>query len=267
MSGMSTNDEMWRSILTHVDSPLRRNRRLMKLLPAAHRCKLCNLPFSGPTAPMMRLTGHRRAKMNPQFCSLCEAMAESHPGGVELELTMLFADIRGSTPLAESLGTDAFRHLIGRFFDSATRVLIASDALIDRLIGDEVIALFLPILAGTGHAERAIQAAGRILVETGHRDPQGPWAPVGIGLHTGKAFVGSVGSAGVTDFTALGDEVNATARLASAAGAGEILVSASTAQAAGLQRAQLEFRRLELKGRQQAMEVYVMGPAGVPATP
>jgi adenylate cyclase len=187
-------------------------------------------------------------------------MAQRHPGGAEIELTLLFADVRGSTSLAESLGTAAFTQLIGRFYDTLSHVLISAEALIDRLIGDEVIALFIPLMVGPEHAGRAVDAARRILLETGHGSREGPWVPVGAGVHTGTAFVGSVGSAGVTDFTALGDDVNVTARLAAAAGAGEILVSSATARAAGLPPVGLETRRLELKGRHEPMDVYVLQP-------
>lgn len=262
MTDPSTSEAIWQSMLTDHDSPLRRNRRLMKMLPSSHRCKVCNAPLAGATGAVLRLRGVRPAKMNPRFCSLCEGMAEKHPGGAEIELTLLFADIRGSTGLAESLGTAAFTRLVGRFYDAVTRVLIGSDAFIDRLIGDEVIALFIPLLVGPDYTTKAVDAARRILADTGHGTPEGPWVAVGAGVHTGTAFVGSVGSSGVTDFTALGDDVNATARLASAAGPGEILVSGPTAVAAGLDTAILEPRRLELKGRQQPMDVYVLGANG-----
>jgi adenylate cyclase len=255
MQHMSTNDDLWRSMLTEQNSPLRRNRRMMRLLPASDRCKLCNMPFTGVGAAVVRLRGARQAKMNPRFCNLCEVMAQTHPGGVELELSMLFADVRGSTQLAEALGTVAFRHLIERFYGTATHVLIHSDALIDRLLGDGVMALFVPLLAGPDHAARAVEAARRMLAETGHGTPEGPWVPLGIGIHTGTAFVGSVGTTGSTDFTALGDDVSATARLAAAAGTGEILVSEAAARAAKLETEHQESKRLELKGLKDPMEV------------
>lgn len=262
---MTTNDDLWRSMLTHEKSPLRRNRRMMKLLPASDRCKMCNMPFSGPGAALARLKGMRPAKMNPRFCNLCEKMAETHVGGVEIELTMLFADVRGSTTLAESLGTTEFRRLIERYFRTASQVLTSSDALIDRLLGDGVLALFIPLLVGPDYRARAVDAARRILAKTGHGDPTGPWVPLGIGIHTGTAFVGSVGSVGSTDFTALGDDVNVTARLASMAGEGEILVGEEMARDAGIETAGVESRRLELKGRQQAVEAYVLRPGGAQA--
>lgn len=88
------------------------------------------------------------------------------------------------------------------------------------------------------------------MVTTGHSDPGGPWIPVGAGVHTGIAFVGTVGSEqGVTDFTALGDSVNTGARLASVADVGELIISEIAFSAAGMETEGLEERDLELKGR------------------
>ncbi len=94
---------------------------------------------------------------------------------------------------------------------------------------------------------------------TGHDDPDGPWVPVGAGVHTGNAFFGTVGSnEGVTDVTALGDAVNASARLASAAATGELLVSEAAISAAQWDVYGLEERDLELKGRSESMKVRVI---------
>jgi adenylate cyclase len=119
--------------------------------------------------------------------------------------------------------------------------------------------MFAPPFAGSAHAQRAIEAARRLLAETGHETPSGPWAPIGVGVHTGLAFVGSVGEGGVTDFTALGDSVNTAARLASAAAAGEVLVSRAAAMAAGLSDGSFEQRHLELRGRSEPVDVLVLG--------
>src|SRR5207249_312337 len=100
--------------------------------------------FGGPGGFVMRLTGRRPSRMSPRLCDVCESFARTHPGGAEISLSLLFADIRGSTALAETLGTTQFSKLIARFYDAVTDELIRSDALIDRLIGDEVIALFIP---------------------------------------------------------------------------------------------------------------------------
>src|SRR5512147_1117073 len=119
-----------------------------------------------------------------------------------------------------------FSQLINRFYSVASHVLIQTDALVDRLMGDEAIGLYLPGFAGPEHPRKAVEAAQELLRLTGHNDSKGPWLPVGVGIHTGLAYVGVVGSEESTaDFTALGDNVNITARLASQAGSGEILIS------------------------------------------
>jgi adenylate cyclase len=213
----------------------------------------------------MRVVGRAPAKMNPNICDVCERRGREHPGGAVVPLSMLFADIRGSTALAEKLGTIEFPKLIARFYDAATAELLKENALIDRLLGDEAVALFVPILTGSKHAQSAVAAARGILKATGHEDPSGPWVPVGIGVHTGTAFVGSVGSAGVSDFAALGDDVNVTARLASVAAAGEIVMTEATRAAVDLPTYGLEARSVELKGRGTPVDIWVMrAGAGVP---
>ncbi len=153
-----------------------------------------------------------------------------------------------------------FSRLMNRFYAVATDVLIKTDALIDKLVGDEVIGVYFPAFAGSEPARLAVQAAQELLRVTGHGDPGGPWLPVGVGVHTGITFFGTVSGADGTfsDFTALGDNVNITARLASQAGPGEALISDAACSAAGLDLAHLEQRQLELKGRSEAVGVRVV---------
>jgi adenylate cyclase len=252
------NEALWRAMLSEPSSPMHRRRRIFRLLPAAPRCKACNAPFHGPGSLAMRLVGRQPSNLNPRYCSACEEFARTHPGGAELEITMLFGDIRGSTALAQRLGTAAFARLVDRFYSAATGVLVDADALIDRLLGDEVVAHFVPGYAGAHHARVAVRAARGLLRATGHGDPGGPWVPVGIGVHTGPVFIGAVGREGKTDVTVLGDNANVAARLASLAGPGEVLVSEAPAAAAGLGERGLEPRRLELKGRSGPVDVRVL---------
>ena len=111
-----------------------------------------------------------------------------------------------------------------------------------------------PLISGPRHTALAVETAEALLRATGHEDPDGPWVPVGAGVHTGLAWVGAVGDDAHTELTALGDAVNTTARLASAAAAGEVLVSAAAADAAGLDPA-LVRNALELKGKESPTEV------------
>lgn len=252
-----TIEEQWYKMLTEGEAVPHRLRHLMGNLPSDPRCKLCAAPFKGWGGALMRVMGRAQSKYNPRFCIPCEKF--EHPGGAEIVLTMLFADVRGSTTLAEQMSALEFSRLINRFYTVATHVLVRSDAMVDRLMGDEAIGLFIPAFSGPEHPRRAVDAAQELLKQTGHRDPKGPWLPVGIGVHTGPAYVGVVGDEDSTmDFTALGDSVNTTARLASQAGAGEILVSDATCAAAGLDTERLEHRQLELKGKSEPIGVHVL---------
>ena len=149
----------------------------------------------------------------------------TNPGGTELDTALLFADMRGSTNLAAKIGPSEFSRLMQRFYSTATRVLTKHNGHIDKLIGDEVMALFIPAMSGANLARDAVLAAREILSATGHDDGE-PWLPIGVGVHCGPAFVGSVGSAsGIYEMTALGDTVNMAARFASAAARGEMVMS------------------------------------------
>jgi adenylate cyclase len=239
------------------NSGLAFGRRFFEHLPANPRCKLCATPFKGPFAPALRLVGKGPWPRNPQYCGWCLKDMVKHRGGAEIECSLLFADVRESTTIAETMPPAAFRALMQRFFHAATQVLIQHDAVVDKFVGDEVIGLFIPFLTGERHAERAVAAGRGLLAATGHETPT-PWLPVGAGVNTGVAYVGTVGDGDLVDFTAMGDPVNVTARLASAAGAGELLVSAAAALAAGLTDAGLEHRSLALKGKTHPTEVVVL---------
>jgi len=206
----------------------------------------------------MRMIGKRRSDQNPTMCMTCFTFLATHHGGAEIEVTMLFADIRGSTSIAERISPGAFSKILDRFYDTAAKVVIGNEGSIDKFVGDELVALFFPMLAGDRHAARAIDAARALLEATGHRDAAGPWIPVGAGVHSGMAWVGAVGEGSHTQITAVGDSVNTAARLASAAAAGEILVTVAAAEAAHLAEAGVERRQLALKGKSEPTEVLVL---------
>jgi adenylate cyclase len=253
----SPADERWRQMLTNP-SPFRTLRRIHRRIPSAPRCKSCAAPFAGPGGLIMPLLGHARWPKNPKYCTGCFRMLRENHGGAEIECSLLFADVRGSTAMAERLSPKEFNRRMGRFYDTATGILVAHDAVVDKFVGDEVIAIFLPSMAGASHAQHAIEAAEALLRATGHEDAKGPWVPVGAGVNTGIAFVGSIGEGMDADMTALGDVVNITARLASAAGMGEILVTDGAMASAGMSSDRLERRSLELKGKSAATEVHVL---------
>lgn len=173
---------------------------------------------------------------------------------------MLFVDVRGSTKLAEGMRATEFSRLMNRFYQEATEALIKTNAYIDKFVGDEVTGLYFPLFAGKNHARAAIRAAQELLRVITRADENHPALPIGIGVHIGVAYVGTVsGTEGILkDVTALGDNVNITARLASLAGAGEALISEAAYTAAGLDLGNTERRQLELKGKSEPVSVRVL---------
>lgn len=255
-SASSQAEERWRAILLNP-SPYRRRRRIFGRIPSSPRCKFCAAPFGGPGGLVFPLLGFGRWPHNPKYCGRCFGMLSTNHGGAEIDCSLLFADARGSTALAEQMPPRDFNRLMGRFYDAALSVLIEHDAYVDKFVGDEVIAIFVPAMAGEGHAQRAIDAGLALLRATGNADPNGPWVPIGVGVNTGTAYVGSVGDGLDAELTAMGDAVNITARLSSVAAAGELLVTAEAARAAGLATG-AEPRSLQLKGKTEPTEVMVL---------
>jgi len=260
---VDTVDEMWRKHLTEGNVRTKHWRHLFGMLPSNPRCVNCHTPFAGFGSTLLRLIRGPltlRSVKNPRYCAGCHFFTAQFPGGAEIEMTMLFVDVRGSTTIAETMHATEFSHLMNRFYEAAINTLVQADAFIDKLVGDEVTALFIPGYAGKEHARRAVQAGRDLLVVTGYGDSDGPWIPVGVGVHTGIAWVGSIaGASGAgADFTALGDNVNIAARLASKAGPGEVLISEATYAAARMEDKELEKRDLELKGKSGLVSVRVL---------
>ena len=253
-----TPEEEWHEFLSGTHPHLR-HPKPFRFIPSSPRCRLCAAPFSAPGAAIFKRFGFTPWEKNPNLCkrcftglqlhaSMCPAMQESGVHGAEVDVSMLFADIRGSSSLARTLPTMEFTHLMNRFYRVARQVMIDHDAIIEKFVGDEVVALFLPFLAGPEHPTRALDAATALLEATGHGSADGPWVPIGVGLNTGTAFVGIVGSKDALDFTALGDRVNIAAHLASRAAAGEILLTGEVARRAGRPVDGAGRRAVSLKG-------------------
>ena len=264
-----STEEYWRAYMNEGSPPdtihkpwytTKRLRPIFRILPSDPRCKFCYYPFEGMGGTLVRnLLGIEPSRMNPHLCNLCERFAAEHPGGAEIELTMLFADVRGSTRIAERMKPAEFSQLINRFYRTTTTELFKASGLVEKLIGDEVTAFFTPGFAGENHARVAIEAGRAILRATGHGDPSGPWIPVGVGIHTGVAYVGTVSTeGGKTDIAVLGDTANTAARLTTVAGVGEIVLSEVTRAAAGLAGDRMEARQLQLKGRTEPVDAWIL---------
>jgi adenylate cyclase len=171
----------------------------------------------------MRRLGFGPSRKNPTLCNTCFEKAPM--GGVEMEIGVLFADVRGFTSLAEDMAPDDVAELLNRFYACAAEVLGRS-AIIDKLVGDEVMALYLPqLFPGDGWENDMLRDSQDLLAAVGYRSDDEPWLRLGVGIDVGTAYVGNVGSGEVKDFTALGDVVNTASRLQSSADAGQIVIS------------------------------------------
>ncbi|HSL42263.1 MAG TPA: adenylate/guanylate cyclase domain-containing protein [Anaerolineales bacterium] len=228
-------------------------RPFLKRLPKSPRCSICYIPFEGIGGTISRtFLRVERSRLNPNLCNVCELFATEYHGGVELEISMLFVDVRGSTSIAENTSPEKFSKLINRFYRTTTEIFYRNYGFVEKLVGDEVAGFFVPGFAGAEHASVAVETAKQIMRALGYRQNSKPWIPAGIGINTGIAYVGSVHTEGdVSNIAILGDSVNTTARLASLAGAGEILISDRTREEANLDMTGRESQTLKLKGKSQ----------------
>jgi adenylate cyclase len=249
-------DQMWHDwFMTDAFKVEKQQQHFLRLLPHDPRCKLCHAPFQGVGGMVAgALLGRKQSSLNPHFCNLCEEFARKHPGGAEVEMSMLFADVRGSTALSEQMTSTEFSKLINRFYVGATHAIAEEDGLVEKLAGDAVAAFWGAGFAGQEYVARTIRAAQTIAARMQRQE-----IPVGIGVHAGMAYFGAMGSSeGLIDISAIGEEVNTAARLASKAAAGEIILSETALARAYLDGGALESRTLELKGISGPVSVRVM---------
>jgi adenylate cyclase len=252
-------DNRWRGIL-RGETPMammpRLGRRLFALVPSPWRCKFCNAPFRGPYAGSFRRIGFAPSRRNPHICARC--MESAPEGGAVVPISVLFADVRGYTSLTERATSVEMTALLHRFYEAASRALLAHEAVLGTMAGDQVMALFLPGFAGPGYPRRAVDGARSLLRAVGYGTPEGNWLEVGVGICSGEDYVGNVGGGGYKDFTALGDTTNTAARLQGQAHGGEMLLCAATHGAAIDACAGAELRQLTLKGKTETVAGYLI---------
>jgi adenylate cyclase len=249
-------EELWREwFTTSAYSAEKRVHRMLRYLPREPRCKFCNAPFQGIGSILVRaIYGKKQSSLNPRFCSVCEDFAARFPGGAEVAMSMLFADVRGSTALSEQMSPMDFSRLINRFYVESTKIITNEDGLVEKLAGDAVAAFWGAGFAGPHYVKRTMDAAQKM-----SNVMNGQGIPVGIGVHAGVAFFGAMGAAdGLINISAIGDEVNLAARIASKAAAGEIIASEKALNEAGTDASAFESRSLELKGISEPVRVRVL---------
>ena len=247
----------WQRLLVDGYEPLKKVQRVFRRLPSDPRCKLCQNPFGGVGGRLCSAIGRKPSRKNPNLCQYC--FDHLPPGGIEIDVAVLFADVRDSTRLGEKSSATEFASRLNGFYATATEILIRHDAIVDKLIGDEVMGLFLPGMAGADYRGKAARAA--IDLATAASD-----LPVGVAANAGVAFVGNVGSGTVLDFTALGDAVNVGARLQSLASPGEVVLSSELYGLVEPDRPGARSDVVQVKGRDEPVQVAVLtvSPASRP---
>ncbi|HZU07169.1 MAG TPA: adenylate/guanylate cyclase domain-containing protein [Chloroflexota bacterium] len=183
-------------------------------------------------------------------------------GGVRKEISVLFADIRGYTTISERMAPEEVVALLNRYLEEATRAIRACEGTVDKYIGDAVVALFNAPTEQPDHAVRAVWAALALQGGTIRlRRTAGREVHFGIGVNTGEAVAGYIGTADLMSYTAIGDAVNVAARLQASARAGEVLISEATYERVGGVFAAERLGALDVKGRRAPVVAYrVLGP-------
>lgn len=247
-------EEDWAAVWQlHATSGFGLMERLLTALPGSPRCGMCGAPFARPGNMIAKPLGYRPSRKTPSLCATC--VEASPPGGSKMLTGVMFADVRGFTSHSEGADPSEVSSLLRRFYGSAESVLFP-EAIIDKLIGDEVMALYLPYLEGRAGPvpELMLKQAQELLEAVGYGSPEGPFVDVGVGLDYGEAFVGNIGERSLFDFTAVGDVVNTASRLQGQAASGEIVLSERVASE--LPQPVGERVELELKGKPEPEIAY-----------
>jgi adenylate cyclase len=226
-----------------------RYRWLNRRFPADPRCRLCLVPFRG-VGRLLRISPSRK---NPNFCMGCFELAPL--GAHDMEVGVLFADIRGFTSWCEGQRPVVIERALNSFYAVSTAVLAERDAIIDKLVGDEVMGLFLTAFPSleSNACSVMVGCAEEILRRLERMDPM---LPVGIGLNFGLARVGNVGGGSVKDFTAVGDAVNTASRLQAETHAGEIVMSGAVYQQVKDPYPRASEETLSVKGKAEDVRGY-----------
>ncbi len=226
----------------------------------AAQCGICGTILSGAMSVVYRTFGVRRSPRNPNICTRCSTHVEE---GRLVEITVLFADLSSFTKLTQELGAEKTHEVVDAFLRMATGALVKRGAFIDKYVGDAVMALFNVPVRSDDHARRAILAAAEIETELGSLGARFELPlKASVGIATGHARVGRLGSDDSKDYTAIGDVVNLAARLQSKAGAGEILIGEGSYSKSAKDFPDAKSEKVMLKGFREPVTAYRLHGAG-----
>ena len=223
----------------------------------AYRCLVCGTALEGPWGLLFHLFGITRSTHNPNVCNRCDAHMQA---GRIIELSVIFADLAGFTEMTNRLGAERSYEVVDTFFKMANEVLIKNDAFIDKYIGDAVMAIFNAPIPNAKHARGATIAA--LGIQEGLKSVSktlGLDLQARVGVATGYARVGRLGSADRKDYTAIGDVVNLASRLEAFAKPGEVIVDGKAFIQVAEDYPDLTPEKLNVRGFSEPVEVYRIG--------
>ena len=202
--------------------------------------------------------------LSPEVVEMVVANPDIRLGGVNQEVTVMFADIRGFTTMSETMEPARVVEILNEYFTRVTDVIFDNGGTLDKYIGDAVMAVFGAPISKGNDAAAAVNSAmqiQRLLIELNRDAAARNWPElrVGIGINTGNAIAGNIGSPRRLDYTVVGDAVNTAQRLMSNAVGGQILISESTAKKLGKTGKTIDLERLpelKVKGRSEAVPVF-----------
>jgi adenylate cyclase len=223
------------------------------------------VPLRGVLSVPFRVFGVRPSRMNPNTCTICELMFTKvmRARKITINATVLFADLRGYTSLSQSSSPDAMSQLLDVFYDECASAIWEFDGLLNKTIGDAVMAVFNFPIRQADHARRAVLAAREIQKRWGIRHQELVAAlghargelGVGIGIDSGELSFGEFGRSH-RDLTAIGTVVNTASRAQSAAESGRILVTRAVYDSARADMVDSQPQEYKLKGFEAPIELY-----------
>ena len=223
------------------------------------------VPLRGVISVPFRAFGVRPSRMNPNTCTICELMFTRvmRARKITIDATILFADLRGYTSLSQSQSPEAVSSLLDAFYDACADAIWEHDGLLNKTIGDAVMAVFNFPLKRDGHARNAVLAARKI--QNSWRDRREALVEahglnaselgIGIGIHSGELSFGEFGQAH-RDLTAIGTVVNTASRAQSVAEADQILVTRAVFERSQPDLKDSSAKTFQLKGFNVPIELY-----------
>src|ERR1043166_4283273 len=212
------------------------------------------IAIRGPLSYLFKAMGIRKSQMNPNLCTICESMftkVKKHKQ-IEVPTTILFADLRGYTQLSQNIDASTMNEVLHSFYDYSSNAVWENEGIVNKFIGDAVLAIFNFPLVRKDHVQKAVNAA--IQLQKQCRDLKDKIGlneeyklGVGIGIHTGTCNIGEVGNS-YKDFTAIGSIVNLASRLQGAAASGEILITEDVYKHVENDFPNLQSKAISLKG-------------------